>query len=141
MDDRDGALVAELEAGVRRDVITLRTVVRSNCRAVVLARVCASDVEPVSDNVDRFTEVDRHRRVVRSVEAIADGLGSRDPWSKLDNRRSATRIRRAGLEIIAVLICILRTVQLSEQRIRVARRRRARASFEATRTRTVTDEV
>src|SRR5688572_10355643 len=63
MEDRYRALFTKMETGVRRDVITLRTVVRSNCCAVVLARVSASDVKPTANNVNRFTEVNGHRGV------------------------------------------------------------------------------
>src|SRR5215213_8599598 len=91
MTDRDGALFAKLEAGVRRNVETLRAVVRSNSRAVVLAGVGARDVEPVSDDIDWLTKVNSHSCVVGHVEAIGERLSAGDPWTKLNDRRSATR--------------------------------------------------
>src|SRR5438045_3374030 len=106
VEDRDGALFAKLESGVRRDVITLRAIVRSDCRAVVLAGVGASDVEPISNDVNSLAEVDCNRGVVRRVETIVDGFSTGDPWTKLNDRRSAACIRRAGLEIVDVVICI-----------------------------------
>ena len=141
VEDRYRALFAKLEAGVWRDVESLRAVVSSDCRAVVLAGVCAGDVEPVSVNIDRLTEINIYRRIVGHVEAIAYRFSAGDPWTELDDGRSAARIRRARLEVGAVLIRVLRAVQFSEQRIRVAWRRRTRASFETTRARTVAKEV
>src|SRR6185369_3630338 len=87
MTDRDGALFAKLEARVWRYVVTLRIVVRSNSRAVVLATVGARYVEPVCDYIDWFTEVDGNSGVVRYVETIGDRISARDPWTKLDDRR------------------------------------------------------
>ena len=141
MKDRDRTLFAKLEARVRRDVETFRGVVRSDSRAVVLAGAGARDVEPVSGHIDGFTEVDRHARVVRHIEAVRDRISACDPWTKLDNRRRATRIRRAGLKVVAVLICVLCAVLFPEQRGRVTWRGRTRAAFETTRARAVADEV
>src|SRR5205085_2248843 len=111
---RDGALLAKPEAGVWRDVITLRAVVRSDGGAVVLARVSASDVEPVSYDIDRLTEINADCGVVRCVETGIDGVSAGDPWTKLDNWRGASWIRRAGLKIGPVLIRVLRAVEFSE---------------------------
>src|SRR5215213_2745210 len=141
MEDRDRALFTKLEAGVRRDMETFRAVIRSNSRAVVLACVGAGDVEPVSDHVNWFTEIDRHGCVVRCVETIRDWLSACDPWAKLNDRRSPTWVRRACLEVVTVLICVLNAVQLSEQCGRVARRWRACTTLETARARTVTEEV
>src|SRR6185369_5778300 len=64
-----------------------------------------------------------------------------DPWTKLHDQRCATRVWRARLEVVAVLICVLTAVLFPEQRSRIARRRRTRGAFETARARTVTDEV
>src|SRR5690242_19155340 len=141
MEDRDCALFAKLEGDVRRDVKTFRVVVRSDGRAVVLACVGARNVEPVSSHVNGFTEVDGNGGVIRHIETLGNRISIGDPWTKLDNRRRATRIRRAGLEVVAVLIRVLTTVLFTEQCGRVAWRRRTRAPFETARTRTVADEV
>jgi hypothetical protein len=37
----------------------------------MLAGVCAGDVEPVSVNIDRLTEINIYRCIVRHFEAIA----------------------------------------------------------------------
>src|SRR5437763_12030866 len=91
--DRDGALFAKLEAGVWRDVITLRAVVRSDCGAVVLAGVNASDVEPATYDIDRLTEINSNSCVVRCVGTVIDRVSAGHPWTKLDNRRGASWIR------------------------------------------------
>src|SRR5689334_9848850 len=99
MEDRDRTLFAKLESRVRRDVETFRGVVRSDGRAVVLACVGAGDVKPVASYVNRFTEVDCHGCVVRHVETIGNRICACDPWTKLDDRRSATRTWGACLEV------------------------------------------
>src|SRR5215213_3945312 len=139
--DRDRTLFAKLEACVRGDVETFGAVVRSNSRAVVLAAVGARDVEPASGYVDGFTEIDRHGCVVRHVEAVRERIRAWDPGTKLHDRRSATRVWRAGLKVVAVLICVLSAVLFSEQRACVARRGRTRTTFETARTRSVADKI
>src|SRR6185369_519541 len=141
MKDGDRTLFAKLEARVRRDVETFRGVIRSDSRAVVLAGAGARDVKPVSGYIDGLTEVDGHCRVVRRVEAVRDRISACDPWTKLDDRSRATRIRRTGLKIVAILICVLSAVLFPEQRRRVTRSGRTRATFETTRARAVAHEV
>ena len=85
--DSDGALFAKLEADVRRDVITLCTVVRSDGRGVVRTGAGARDIEPRSNNVNRLAEIDGDGRVVRRIETVRDRFGVCDPWPKLDDGR------------------------------------------------------
>src|ERR1044072_5886885 len=115
MKDGDRTLFAELEARVRRDGETFRAVVRSNGRAVVLSGAGARDVKPVSIDVDRFTEVDSHGCVIRHVEAVGDRISACDPGTKLNDRSRATRARRTGLKVVAVLIRVLTAVLFPEQ--------------------------
>src|SRR5687768_3494244 len=110
MKDRYRALFTKMEPVVRRNVITLCSVVRSNGCAVVLTGVSAIDVKPTSDDVNCFTEVNGYRCVVRCIEAVSYWLGARDPWTKLDDRRCAARIWRRGFKVVTVLICVLRAV-------------------------------
>src|SRR3569832_2169119 len=127
--DRYGALFAKLEARIRRNVVILRIVVRSDSRAVVLARARAGDVEPVSNNIDWFTEIDSHSCVVRHVETVRDRISAGDPRTKLHDRRRTTRTWGARLKVVAVLVCVLTAVLFPEQSSRVTRRRRACGAF------------
>src|SRR5829696_3353874 len=120
MENGYGALLAKLEAGVRRDVKSFGAVVRSNSDAIVLARVVAGDFEPVSNYVDWFTEINCDGRVVRRVESVGDWLCTGDPWTKLNDRRRSSWVRRTRLEVVAILVCVLSAVEFSEQRVRVA---------------------
>src|SRR6185369_14592075 len=86
-------------------------------------------------------KIDRHGRVVRHIETVRDWISTCDPWTKLNDRRSATRVRRACLEVVSVLICVLAAVLFSKQSSRVARRGCTRRAFKTARARAVTEEV
>src|SRR6185369_1149619 len=81
VEDSHGTLLAELKARVRRDMESLRVVVRRHRRVVVLTRTRAGNVEPVSGNIHRFAELDVDRRIVRRVNAVRGRLGCGYGWT------------------------------------------------------------
>src|SRR5687768_12024860 len=139
--ERHSALLAELEGRVWRDVITLRTVEGSDRGTVVLAGVGARDVEPRTSHVNRLAEIDGDRCVVWRIETVGDRFRRCDPWTKLHDLRGATRVRRSGLIIVAVLVRILSAVQLSKHSAGVAWCGSTSGAFEAARTCSVTEEI
>src|SRR6266540_648982 len=117
--DRNRALLAKLEVGVRCDCVSLKARGRRHCCIIVLARIRAANVVPGSNNINWLTKADRDRCVVRRVGAGGNGIGACHPWSKFHYWRSAARIWSSGLKVGSILVSIGTPVVLSEECARV----------------------
>src|SRR5690348_16963397 len=91
VEDCDRALFAKLKTIIRREMKSLRAVVRRNRHAVVLAGVRASNVEPASRDINRLAELNIDRGVVWHIQTILDWVGSRD--GELIHRRRLLNIQ------------------------------------------------
>ncbi len=73
VEDCDCALFPKLEACVWCDVITLEIIVGSYCCVVVLTRRRASDVIPVTGDINGLAKVYADSRVIREDARLSDG--------------------------------------------------------------------